>query len=69
MCSISSTVTDDDVPVHSFRTLFTDLGTLAANTMQVAGGDAACTRQIQPTRLQQRCLAGRLLRLLAAVFR
>ena len=28
--------TDDDLPVHSFRTMLTDLGTLVANTMQVA---------------------------------
>ena len=27
--------TEDDVPVHSFRTLLKDLGTLAQNTMQV----------------------------------
>ena len=47
--------TDDDLPVHSFRTLLTDLGTLAANTMQVAGSDAAFTLQTQPTPLQQRC--------------
>ena len=47
--------TDDDLPVHSFRTLLTDLGTLAANTMQVAGSDATFTLQTQPTPLQQRC--------------
>ena len=47
--------TDDDLPVHSFRTLLTDLGTLAANTMQVASGDATFTLQTQPTPLQQRC--------------
>ncbi len=45
----------DDVPVHSFRTLLTDLGTLSANTMQVAGGGATFTLQTQPTPLQQRC--------------
>ena len=28
--------TEDDLPVHSFRTLLTDLGTLTANTMQVS---------------------------------
>ena len=32
--------TADDLPVHSFRTLLADLGTLTANTMQVADGDA-----------------------------
>ena len=35
--------TDDDLPVHSFRTLLADLGTLTANTMQVADGDATFT--------------------------
>ena len=43
-------------PVHSFRTLLTDLGTLAANTMQVVGSDATFTLQTQPALLQQRCL-------------
>ena len=47
--------TDDDPPVHSFRTLLTDLGTLAANTMQVADSEATVTLQTQPTLLQQRC--------------
>ena len=48
--------TDDDLPVHSFRTLLTDLGTLATNTMQVADSEATFTLQTQPTLLQQRCL-------------
>ena len=43
--------TEDDLPVHSFRTLLTDLGTLAAND---AGGRAT-PLQTQPTPLQQRC--------------
>ena len=47
--------TEDDLPVHSFRTLLTDLGTLAANTMQVAGGGDTFTLQTKPTPLQQRC--------------
>ena len=47
--------TDDDLPVHSFRTLLTDLGTLAANTMQVADSEATFTLQTQPTLLPQRC--------------
>ena len=47
--------TDDDLPVHSFRTLLTDIGTLAANTMRVAGTEATFTLQTQPTPLQQRC--------------
>lgn len=46
--------TDDDLPVHSFRTLLADLGTLAANTMQVADSEATFTLQTQPTLLQQR---------------
>ena len=28
-------LTAEDLPVHSFRTLLTDLGTLTANTMRV----------------------------------
>ena len=47
--------TDDDLPVHSFRTLLTDLGTLTANTMQVAEGGDTFTLQTQPTPVQQRC--------------
>ena len=47
--------TDDDLPVHSFRTMLTDLGTLAANTMQVASGGATFTLQTKPTPLQQCC--------------
>ena len=46
--------TNDDLPVHSFRTLLTDLGTLTANTMQVAGSDDTFRLQTQPTPLQQR---------------
>ena len=41
--------------MHSFRTLLNDLGTLAANTMQVASGGATFTLQTKPTPLQQRC--------------
>ena len=47
--------TPDDLPVHSFRTLLSDLGTLTANTMQVAEGGATFRLQTQPTPLQQRC--------------
>ena len=47
--------TADDLPVHSFRTLLTDLGTLAVNTMQVAGDRCTFTLQTEPTPLQQRC--------------
>ncbi len=46
--------TADDLPVHSFRSLLADLGTLTANTMQAAAG-ANFTIQTQPTPLQQRC--------------
>ena len=31
--------TEDDLPVHSFRSLMSELGTLTVNTMQVADGD------------------------------
>ncbi len=47
--------TDDDLPVHSFRTLLADLGTLTANTMRVADGDATFTMLTKPTLVQQRC--------------
>ena len=47
--------TDDDLPVHSFRTLLTDLGTLTANTMQVAESGVTFQLQTDPTPLQQRC--------------
>ena len=47
--------TDDELPVHSFRTLLADLGTLTANTMHVAEGGATFTLQTQPTPVQQRC--------------
>ena len=46
--------TDDDLPVHSFR-LLTDLGTLTANTMQVAESGVTFQLQTDPTPLQQRC--------------
>ena len=47
--------TDDDLPVHSFRTLLADLGTLTANTVQVADGDATFTMLTKPTPVQRRC--------------
>ena len=47
--------TADDLPVHSFRTLLTDLGTLSVNTMQVADTGASFASQTEPTPLQQRC--------------
>ena len=46
--------TADDLPVHSFRTLLTDLGTLTVNTMQVADTAASFPLQTQPTPVQQR---------------
>ena len=47
--------TADDLPVHSFRTLLTDPGTLTVNTMQVAETAASFSLQTQPTPVQQRC--------------
>ncbi len=47
--------TADDLPVHSFRTLLADLGTLTANTMRVVDGDATFTMLTKPTPGQQRC--------------
>ena len=47
--------TDDELPVHSFRTLLTDLGTLTANTMQVSEDGATFTLQTQPTPVQEGC--------------
>ncbi|MCY4636009.1 MAG: IS1634 family transposase [Acidobacteria bacterium] len=48
--------TADDLPVHSFRTLLADLGTLTANTMRVVDGDATFTLLTKPTPGQQRSL-------------
>ena len=42
--------TADDLPVHSFRTLLTDLGTLTVNTMQVADTGASFPLQTRPRR-------------------
>ena len=47
--------TEDGLPVHSFRTLLADPGTLTANTMQVAEEGATFNLQTQPTPVQQRC--------------
>ena len=47
--------TADDLPVHSFRGLLAELGTLTANTMQMAQDGATFTLQTQPTAVQQRC--------------
>ena len=51
----SSKRTADDLPVHSFRTLLADLGTLTVNTMRVADGDATFTLLTEPTPVQKRC--------------
>ena len=47
--------TPDNLPVHSFRTLLAELGTLTANTMQVSGDAGTFVLQTQPTPVQQRC--------------
>ena len=39
----------------AYYVLLTDLGTLTASTMQVAGSHATFTLQTQPTPQQQRC--------------
>jgi hypothetical protein len=45
--------TDDDLPVHSFRTLLKDLATLTRNRVRVDGG-ASFDHLTRPTHLQQR---------------
>jgi len=50
--------TDDDRPVHSFRTLLADLATLAKNRVRLLGGGAATTEMLTtPTPHQQRIFA------------
>ena len=46
--------TEDDLPVHSFRTLLQDLGTLAQNTLQVENRQDTFMLKTQPTELQRR---------------
>jgi transposase len=49
--------TEDGLPVHSFRTMLADLGTLAKNRVRVKGGDGSTFYVLtQPTALQQRAL-------------
>ena len=48
--------TDDDEPVHSFRTLLEDLGTLAKNRVRVRGSSKEFYVMTQPTALQTRAL-------------
>ena len=47
--------TADDLPVHSFRSLISELGTLTANTVRMADSKATFTMHSEPTALQQRC--------------
>ena len=47
--------TTDDLPVHSFRGLMSDLGTLTANTVRMVDSGATFTVHSEPTALQQRC--------------
>ncbi len=48
--------TDDDEPVHRFRTLLEDLGTLAKNRVRVRGSSEQFYVLTQPTALQARAL-------------
>jgi hypothetical protein len=49
--------TEDGLPVHSFRTLLADLGTLAKNRVRVRGESRSEFYELtQPTMLQQRAL-------------
>ncbi len=48
--------TDDDEPVHSFRTLLADLGTLAKNRVRVRGSSEEFYVLTQPTAPQTRAL-------------
>ena len=47
--------TDDGLPVHSFRSLMSELGTLTANTVRMVDSGATFTLHSAPTALQQRC--------------
>lgn len=49
--------TDDDEPVHSFRTLLDDLGTLAKNRVRVCGSSEEFYVLTQPSALQNRALS------------
>ena len=49
--------TEDGLPVHSFRTLLDDLGTLARNRVRVRAENGSEFYELtQPTTLQQRAL-------------
>ena len=47
--------TVDDLPVHSFRGLLGELGTLTANQMRLVDSGATFTMCSEPTAVQQRC--------------
>ena len=47
--------TDDGLPVHSFRGLMSELGTLTANRVRMVHSGATFTMHSEPTALQQRC--------------
>ena len=47
--------TADDLPVHSFRGLMSELGTLTANTVRMVEGGGTFSMHSEPTALQQRC--------------
>ena len=47
--------TDDGLPVHSFRSLMSELGTLTANRVRMIDSGATFTMHSAPTALQQRC--------------
>ncbi len=47
--------TDDGLPVHSFRSLMSELGTLTANRVRIVDSGATFTMHSEPTALQQRC--------------
>ena len=47
--------TDDGLPVHSFRGLMSELGTLTANRVRMVDSGATFIMHSEPTALQQRC--------------
>ena len=47
--------TADDLPVHSFRGLMSEMGTLVLNEMQLAEGGDTFPLPPQPTPVQRRC--------------
>ena len=55
LAKAASKRTADDLPVHSFRGLLAELGTLTANQMRMTDSGAMITLQSEPTAVQQRC--------------